>query len=122
MISVQLPKPPTVNQLYANVPGKGRVKTARYRTWLNAAGWDLKAARCDRIAGPVAVHYLVPDSARFDGANLEKAISDLLVEHELIDDDRYIKDYRITKTLPGDAKHVIVRVWRYGANDVSEAA
>jgi hypothetical protein len=37
--------PPSVNTIYANVPGKGRVKSARYKTWLKAAGWDIAAQR-----------------------------------------------------------------------------
>ncbi len=33
--TVNLPYPPVLNNLYANVPGKGRVKSERYRAWAN---------------------------------------------------------------------------------------
>lgn len=96
--TLQIPLPPSVNALYANVAGRGRVKTARYRTWINAAGWDVSAQRPEPVPGHIAVTYRIPwptDKRRRDIGNLEKAISDLLVKHQLIDDDSKIVDLRI---------------------------
>jgi len=84
-----LPLPPSVNALYANVAGRGRVKSERYRTWLNAAGWELKAQKPPRVEG----HYCIwiwanrPDGRKRDLGNLEKPVSDLLVAHGIVADD-----------------------------------
>ena len=36
-LSFDLPLPPSVNGCFANVPGKGRVRTAQYRAWRKQA-------------------------------------------------------------------------------------
>lgn len=81
--------PPSVNSLYANVPGKGRVKTERYRTWAKAAGWDVKAQRPAKVTGRYAITLTVQrkDKRRRDLSNLIKAVSDLLVDQQVIEDD-----------------------------------
>lgn len=88
-----LPFPPSVNNLFVNLPGHGRVKTQRYRTWRNAAGWDIKAAKPEKFSGPVeiSVVYQRPDNRRRDLDNLFKAIADALVEFEVIEDDSKIE-------------------------------
>ena len=93
MVTVHLPFPPSVNSLYANVPGKGRVKTDRYRTWANAAGWSIRAQRPRPIpVGPYQITVTVQrkgDGRRRDLENFIKAVSDLLVEHKIIPDDHF---------------------------------
>lgn len=99
-IVVTLPAPPSVNELFFNTTtaqraaaatkGRslpGRLKSEKYRSWINHAGWELKAARQQPIHGPVAITYLVPDKGGCDLGNLEKATTDLLVRHQLIDGD-----------------------------------
>lgn len=90
-------RPPSVNQLYANA-SKGRRKTERYRTWLQAAGWDVRQQRPAPVHGLVRVWYRFPmptDNIKRDLGNGEKALSDLLVAHEIIDDDSLIYDLRL---------------------------
>jgi Holliday junction resolvase RusA-like endonuclease len=89
MIRIELPMPPSVNALFRNVPGRGRVKTKRYLTWIQAAGWAVKEQRPAKIAGPYCLWLYCnrPDKRRRDLANLEKAISDLLVSHGIVEDD-----------------------------------
>jgi crossover junction endodeoxyribonuclease RusA len=89
MISLDLPLPPSVNALYRNVPGRGRAKTQAYRTWENAAGWEVRAQAPQPIAGPVVMRltFQWPDRRRRDVSNYVKATEDLLVEHKLIEDD-----------------------------------
>lgn len=84
-----LPMPPSANNIFANVPGRGRVKSDRYRTWKQAAGWCVKAQiNGARIRGPVALTYTIEDGgSRADLGNLEKALTDLLVELNVIDGD-----------------------------------
>ena len=93
MTTVHLPFPPSVNGLYANVPGKGRVKSQSYRIWANAAGWSIKAQRPRPIPiGPYLITVMVQrkrDGRRRDLENFIKAVSDLLVEHKIIPDDHH---------------------------------
>lgn len=83
--------PPSTNHLYANVPGKGRVKSDRYRTWCQASGWDLKLQRPGRIEGEVELIIdMERTSSLSDISNRIKALEDLLVEHGVIEDDRHV--------------------------------
>lgn len=93
-IELDIPRPPSVNSLYANLPGKGRRKTDRYRTWLSAAGWSVQAQRPGHIAGPYDLTVLVQPKSwgrQPDISNLVKAAEDLLVKHGVIDDDRHAR-------------------------------
>ena len=90
---LSLPFPPALNNLYANVPGKGRIKADRYVSWANAAGWDLKAAKPVPVLGKVVISILLgrPDNRRRDLDNLAKAPLDLLQEHGVIEDDSLVQ-------------------------------
>lgn len=96
--TVNLPFPPALNNLYANVPGRGRVKAERYVKWANAAGWDLKAARPEPVSGPVSVSILLgrPDKRKRDLDGLAKAPLDLLVKHGVISDDSMVQSLTLT--------------------------
>lgn len=79
--------PPSVNNLFANT-ANGRVKSGRYRTWRNAAGWDVKQQKARPIHGPVHLTYTYEEGAtRADLGNLEKGATDMLVDLGLIDGD-----------------------------------
>lgn len=89
MNAYDLPIPPSTNQLFRNVKGKGRVRTERYNTWINAAGWELKAQKPKPVTGPVSLTIAVNEKkTRADLGNLEKAAVDLLVAHGVIEDDK----------------------------------
>lgn len=80
--------PPSTNNLYANVPRRGRVKTERYRTWLQAAGWDMKRYHNVRWNEPVYLAIVIGKlRANADVSNRVKAIEDLLVAHRIIPGD-----------------------------------
>lgn len=96
MITLNLPKPPSVNTLFSNAPGRGRVKTPAYRAWLEEAGWALLSQKPAHVTGPVCLDYLIHDSGRADLGNLEKGLTDLLVSHEIIEDDNRSIVRRIT--------------------------
>lgn len=93
---INLPFPPTTNHLFFNRPGKGRVRTDRYRTWATAAGWDLKAQKPQPIEGDFTLEIILgrPDKRRRDASNLIKAVEDLLVEHRIVEDDSQCMDVR----------------------------
>jgi Holliday junction resolvase RusA-like endonuclease len=88
-----LPFPPSVNSLYRNAPKPHmkRPKTKRYLEWITEAGWELKAQRVIPTRGPVKLTYELYNNAKglrkWDYANREKAVTDLLVEHGIIEAD-----------------------------------
>lgn len=86
MIELHLDVPPSVNNLFFNRK-RGRTRTPEYLNWIYKAGWQIQQARQQPIPGPVAITYRVVDAGRFDLANIEKAATDLLVKHRLIEGD-----------------------------------
>ncbi len=88
-----LPFPPSVNALYSNVPRVGRVKTPAYKSWIKEAGLRLNLQRPHKVSGAVklSIRAVPPDRRRRDLGNLEKAISDFLVDMGVIDDDSLIE-------------------------------
>jgi len=91
----RLPRPPSVNNLYYNTGrGGGRNIGEHYKRWKAEAASLVMVQRIgqERVSGPYALHAVFgrcfPFRARTDLGNLEKALSDLLVEMNVIDDDR----------------------------------
>jgi Holliday junction resolvase RusA-like endonuclease len=86
---ISLPLPPSVNGLFVNVRGRGRVRSEGYRKWALEAGWMLKAQRPGKFLVPVNISIEInpPNGRAFDLDNRNKALLDLLVEHQIIPDD-----------------------------------
>ncbi len=84
-----IPRPPSTNALYANVPGKGRVKTKLYRVWIKTAGWTVKAQKqpVPHFDGEVEIEIAGLGSLDVDNT---KAIPDLLKRLGILDDDKQI--------------------------------
>ena len=93
---IHLPFPPSVNTLY---PGKARRhKSKKYLAWIKEAGVCVHTHMMSE--GPfdwyvleeveVLISVKRPDKRRRDVANLEKAVTDLLVAHQVIEDDSQI--------------------------------
>lgn len=81
--------PPSTNSLFANVAGKGRVRTKRYKDWSSAAGWDLKGK--GHIPGPFSIGIILSRKQRRSNADIDnriKGLLDLIVEHQIVEDDR----------------------------------
>lgn len=88
---MSVPVPPSVNVLYRNVPGRGRVKTKAYGDWFAAAYRDLRQQCWDRVPGKVVVSMKVCRLGPLaDLDNRIKATLDLLVKVKLMDDDRHV--------------------------------
>lgn len=86
--------PPSVNNLFATVRGGRRIKSKAYQAWLTAAGWEIRARCIPLTAGPVSVDYQVErpkDRRRRDVENYCKALSDLIVACQVIEDDSLIE-------------------------------
>lgn len=109
-----LPYPPSVNAMFANRKGGGRVKTAAYKAWIAEAGWMVLSQehRNHRHAGRVRLTLLVrrPEgNRRRDIGNLEKAVADLLVRQGILADDSLIEQSDIRWVYEGvDGAKVII--------------
>lgn len=96
-LTFDLPMPPSVNSMYRNVPGKGRVKTKDAKAWAYEAGWMLvtqrnQNTRHKQFKGPVEVEVSAyrPASRRRDLDNILKALLDLLTSTQTIADDSQV--------------------------------
>lgn len=128
-VELKLPIPPSVNALYRNrssvelerarnagKPLRGRAKTDRYRTWLQGAGAALNEQKPGRVAGPYNLTILIPrKQSRADVSNLEKATSDLLQTHGVIDNDRLAETIFIQRVDWGGEMLVTVAAERRAA-------
>jgi len=90
-VRYELPFPPSVNNLFATV-GKNRIRSARYKAWAKEAGQLIQVQGRKRVPGSVAlaVDLVKPDRRRRDLSNTIKAIEDLLVEMQVIEDDSLV--------------------------------
>lgn len=108
--------PPSTNHLFATVKGR-RIKSAAYKAWLTAAGWEIRARCIPMTVGPVAVQIEVERPAgnrRRDVDNLIKPTLDAMVSAQAIEDDSLIErvtigwadvaGVRITVTALSDAR------------------
>jgi Holliday junction resolvase RusA-like endonuclease len=115
MIIIKMPVPPSLNNCYVNVKPRGqlrraRVKSPKYRAWREEAGWDVKAQKPGRIAGPYEMHIGLPVGLRGDVDNRIKPISDLLVELGIVEDDRHCVNLSIARARTTGPVIVTLRV------------
>lgn len=89
--TLTLPIPPSVNAMFRNVRGKGRVKTAVYRHWRDECVWRLRAQNPRLMPGEVVIIIGV-DRTSFsaDIDNRIKALLDLVVAEKVIEDDSHV--------------------------------
>jgi crossover junction endodeoxyribonuclease RusA len=117
-VSFRLPIPPSTNNLYFNVRGRGRVKTPRYRRWITDAGWAMKRQHMPLPRFPAAFEITIslPAKARMDRDNL-KAIPDLLKSMGIIvnDDRRHMVEYRVVEQ--DECAEVVVELREKGKSD-----
>ena len=84
------PVPPSANELFFNLPGRGRAKTAKYKKWIKAADVYMLAQKpLPSFRGKLALHITVPLKTRGDTSNRIKAIEDYLVRVSVTEDDRH---------------------------------
>jgi len=85
-----LPLPPSANKLWRY--GQERVfKSPEYQSWLEEAGYKLNGQHPRPVPGPYKLTILAqrPPRRHRDLGNLEKALSDILVRHKVVDDDAW---------------------------------
>lgn len=111
---IELPMPPSSNNMFATDKKSGRrFRTAEYSGWLLEAGYRLNAQRPPLMAGKVAILIEVEEpktARRQDVCNREKAVTDLLVSHRVIqgDDQRHVRELTM-RWAPVEGVRVTVR-------------
>lgn len=83
-----LSPPPSLNNAFKNVRGKGRVKTRAYKDWRRDAAWRLKLQKPPHFTGLVSVTIMLPMNTRGDADNRIKAALDSLQEAGVVKNDR----------------------------------
>lgn len=90
-VTLTLPiMPPSTNHLYANIPGKGRVRTSTYESWIYQCGIFLKPQiiKAGRFNGRVDLLFRLEDAhPNRDVSNCIKPLEDLLVKCGAIEND-----------------------------------
>jgi crossover junction endodeoxyribonuclease RusA len=110
-VTLALPVPPSTNNLFINVRGRGRIKSQRYRDWvLEAHSW-LKQQTCGVVIGAYLVEITLPEMIRGDIDNRIKPISDFLVTEGVTPDDKYMWKVSVERNpnVPPGECHVTAR-------------
>jgi crossover junction endodeoxyribonuclease RusA len=110
-VSVVLPLPPSSNNMFVNVPGRGRVPSAKYNQWKKQAAQALK--NTGKVEAPVEVRIIIRPGKFWrrtsDLANREKAVTDALVTAGVIPEDNCLVVQKISveyRPLPDPPKGV----------------
>lgn len=85
-----LPGPISTNNLYNNVPGRGRIMSKDYRVWKGVAASMLMAQKpLPRFALPVEMMFYIGEIGigQMDSDNTLKAYTDAIKEARIIHDD-----------------------------------
>ena len=97
---VLLPPPISTNNLFSNIPGRGRVATRDYRTWKKLADDMLRIQARPRFTIPVFISLMLGevDVGNMDSDNAAKAAIDCLKRALIIVDDsrRWVRSSRST--------------------------
>lgn len=123
-IYLELPFPPSVNNMFINgKAGKGRFLAPRYRAWKTEAGYLARSQSKEHIAGPFAVQInaVRPDKRRRDIDNCIKPIVDLLVSLGFVEDDSEMQTIQASWVSQGPAIWVAIRPCLRWAADIKDA-
>lgn len=86
-----LPIPPALNNMYVNINGRGRARSAAYNSWMDEADVCVLQQRkaIKKVTGPYEVSIKLPRSMRGDIDGRGKAVLDYLVKRAVTPDDEY---------------------------------
>ncbi len=84
--------PPSANNLFRNVSGKGRVKTDKYKRWSKAAAWQVRLGhKGPALEGPTAVSITMKrPNKNSDLDNRAKGVLDALQAGGAIGNDKQV--------------------------------
>lgn len=117
-VTYDLPNmPPSANNLYFNVPGRGRVKSSSYEDWLHQAGILIRRQGIARMTQRVDIVFSLEDKhPRRDASNAIKPLEDLLVKLGVLPDDRSKFVRSVTaKWAPIDGIRIDIRPYSHSA-------
>lgn len=90
-VSFTLPTPPSVNELYKNLPGRGRVKSGVYDDFIRRGIASIRSQAVTALPGYViAIFGVERMSASADIDNRLKSMLDTIVKAGVIEDDRFV--------------------------------
>lgn len=87
---IELPIPPSANNLFVNVPRRGRVKSAAYTKWRKTAGQLINVSAIPALEKPYAILIRANINHRRDLDNIAKPILDALVESGVLCGDQWV--------------------------------
>lgn len=109
-VTLTLPLPPTVNNAWVNVPGKGRVRSEGYRRWHKTAFAEMCLQKPGRIEGAFSVVINAGKvNRRCDIDNRIKGVLDLL-KGEVVEDDSLCERVSAAWVTDVPAERVVVIV------------
>jgi len=112
MMRLTLGYPPQANHMFTVARGR-KIKSGKYRDWLDEQGWDIanqmNLSGAKRLDGKLHVRFRVerPDRRRRDIDNLAKPMLDLLVKAGAIADDSNTESLFLM-WVPCEAKPAVV--------------
>ena len=110
-VVITLPMPPSVNRLWTVKPG-GMYRSRRYETWARAAGNEINRQKPGSVRGHYELTLTVEDKPRRpDLGNTEKAVSDLLQEHGVIENDALCQKITLEWSREVKGARVAVQQW-----------
>lgn len=93
-VTFTVPVPPSVNECFRNLAGRGRVKTLKYDNWRAHAVTSIRGQHVIPVAGRVLVIFGVERSSNSaDIDNRIKAMLDAIVEAKVIEDDSLVTGF-----------------------------
>ncbi len=104
-ITLLIPTPTSTNALHVG-EGKAKRRTPEYRTWLQAAGWSVRAALAKAPRKELSPdvwwwsHICLPFADKADADNRVKALHDLLVSLGTVPDDRHLLGHTVARYAP----------------------
>ena len=92
-VTLTIPLPPSLNNIFFNRPHGGRSKTTEYKNWVELASWEIRKQRPKMIEGDAAIHLTIErPNAQSDLDNRIKAVLDALQKAGVLKNDRQIVD------------------------------
>ena len=117
MIKFEIPLIPiSVNAMYLNIHGRGRIKSPRYRVFEQECGQYIPKEFMNGDLD-VEVNFYFPTKRRADVDNFAKSLLDTLVKYRLMNDDSQIKRLTLEKFYDKGKPATVIQIKAYKTLD-----